>query len=88
MLNKFQISDLLTNFGGSNWIDREVEGTLVAISNIVETDTMRYMKVCSQKKQQNQYICLTSLTCPKCGIPSTLCWKILNISGSIELFAL
>ena len=52
MLNKFQISDLLTNFGGSNWIDREVEGTLVAMSNIVETDTMRYMKVCSQKKTQ------------------------------------
>ena len=46
------MSDLLTNFGGSNWIDREVEGTLlVAMSNIVETDTMRYMKVCSQKKQ-------------------------------------
>ena len=34
------------------------------------------------------YICLTSLTRAKCGIPSTLCWKIPNISGSIELFAL
>ena len=33
-------------------------------------------------------ICLTSLTRAKCGIPSTLCWKIPNISGSIELFAL
>ena len=33
-------------------------------------------------------ICLTSLTRAKCGIRSTLCWKILNISGSIELFAL
>ena len=33
-------------------------------------------------------ICLTSLTLAKCGIPSTLCWKIPNISGSIELFAL
>ena len=33
-------------------------------------------------------ICFTSLTCAKCGIPSTLCWKIPNISGSIELFAL
>ena len=54
MLNKLQISDLLTNFGGSNWIDREVEGTLVAISNIVETDTMRYMKVCSQKKKKKK----------------------------------
>ena len=34
------------------------------------------------------YICLTSLTRAKCGIPSTLCWKIPNMSGSIELFAL
>ena len=34
------------------------------------------------------YICLTSLTRAKCGTHSTLCWKIPNISGSIELFAL
>ena len=34
------------------------------------------------------YICLTSVTRAKCGICSTLCWKIPNISGSIELFAL
>ena len=33
-------------------------------------------------------ICLTSLTRAKCGIRSTLCWTIRNISGSIELFAL
>ena len=33
-------------------------------------------------------ICLTSLTRTKCGIPSTLCWKIPNISGSIQHFAL
>ena len=33
-------------------------------------------------------ICLTLLTCAKCGVRSTLCWKIPNISGSIELFAL
>ena len=35
-----------------------------------------------------KYIRLTSLTRAKCGIPSTLCWKIPNISGSIQLFAL
>ena len=29
-----------------------------------------------------------SVTCVKCGIRSTLCWKISNISGSIELFGL
>ena len=26
-------------------------------------------------------ICLTSVTCAKCGIRSTLCWKVGNISG-------
>ena len=35
-----------------------------------------------------EHICLTSLTRAKCGVRSTLCWKIPNISGSIELFAL
>ena len=35
-----------------------------------------------------KHICLTSLTRAKCGVRSTLCWKIPNISGSIELFAL
>ena len=33
-------------------------------------------------------ICLTSLTRAKCGTRSTLCWKLGNISGSTELFAL
>ena len=28
------------------------------------------------------YICLTSLTRAKCGVRSTLCWKVGNISGS------
>ena len=40
-----QIEDLLQNFRGQNWIDREVNGRLVAMSKIVETDTLRYMKV-------------------------------------------
>ena len=39
-------------------------------------------------EKKNIYICLTSLTRAKCGTRSTLCWKIRNISGSIELFAL
>ena len=33
-------------------------------------------------------ICLTSVTCVKCGVRSTLCWKIGSISGSTELFGL
>ena len=37
---------------------------------------------------EKEHICLTSLTRAKCGVRSTLCWKIPNISGSIELFAL
>ena len=36
----------------------------------------------------NSPICLTSLTRAKCGTRSTLCWKVGNISGSTELFAL
>ena len=35
-----------------------------------------------------EYICLTSLTRAKCGTRSTLFWKVGNISGSTELFAL
>ena len=33
-------------------------------------------------------ICPTSVTRVKCGVCSTLCWKIGNISGSTELFGL
>ena len=47
-------------------------------------------KIKGQKKQVNvgACICLTSLTRAKCGTRSTLCWKVGNISGSTELFAL
>ena len=38
------------------------------------------------KYQEN--ICLTSVTRVKCGVRSTLCYKIGNISGSTELFGL
>ena len=44
MLN-VQISDLTTNYGGANWIDKEVQGTLVAISNIVYANDITYVKV-------------------------------------------
>ena len=37
---------------------------------------------------ETERICLTSLTRAKCGTRSTLCWKVGNISGSTELFAL
>ena len=40
------------------------------------------------KNITRQYIYLTSVTRVKCGVRSTLCWKIGNISGSTELFGL
>ena len=40
-----QISDLTTNYGGTNWIDKEVQGTLVAASDIVYADDITYVKV-------------------------------------------
>ena len=36
----------------------------------------------------DKHICLTSVTRVKCGVRSTLCWKIGIISGSTELFGL
>ena len=45
-------------------------------------------KTNEKKPYLEQNICLTSLTRAKCGTRSTLCWKILNISDSTELFAL
>ena len=36
----------------------------------------------------NKNICPISVTCIKCGVHWTLCWKIGNISGSTELFGL
>lgn len=42
----FQISDLLGHYNlGNQWIDREVEGKLAAVSNVVETESMHYLKV-------------------------------------------
>ena len=41
-----------------------------------------------KRKECTLNICLTSLTRAKCGVRSTLCWKIPNISGSIELFCI
>ena len=48
----------------------------------------RIRKLTSPANHCVQNICLTSLTRAKCGTRSTLCWKILNISDSTELFAL
>ena len=42
---KFKISDLVSNYNGTHWIDNEVQGKLVAISKIVKTDDMQYEKV-------------------------------------------
>ena len=42
---KFKISDLVTNYNGTHWIDSEVQGKLVAISKIVKTEDNEYEKV-------------------------------------------
>ena len=65
---------------GNQWCNRESH--LYRGSGIVEQ--LWYQL----PKQGPLSICLTSLTRAKCGVRSTLCWKIPNISGSIELFAL
>ena len=46
------------------------------------------VQACANALKINLYICLTLLTHAKCGTRSTLCWKVGNISGSTELFAL
>ena len=52
---------------------------------IPETDTL---PTSSGRFETCRCLCLTSVTLAKCGIRSTLCWKVGNISGSTELFAL
>ena len=47
-------------------------------------DYMKYPLLKELKEMKN--IRLTSLTRAKCGVPSTLCWKIGKISTSTELF--
>ena len=51
-------------------------------------DPGRLQVIESHTSHFSGYICLTSLTRAKCGTRSTLCWKVGNISGSTELFAL
>ena len=42
---KFKISDLVTNYNGTHWIDSEVQGKLVALSKRVKTEDIEYEKV-------------------------------------------
>ena len=58
--------------------DRELE-------DIEERIKIRLKKI---KENHLNYICTISVTCVKCGVHSTLCWKIANISHSTELFGL
>ena len=60
---KFKISDLVTNYNGTHWIDSEVQGKLVAISKIVKTEDIEYEKVlniyaykceCKKKKKKDK----------------------------------
>ena len=52
---------------------KEFHGTSVQLQNLNFV----------QMLQRNHFhICLTSVTHVKCGVRSTLCWKVGNISGS------
>ena len=54
----------------------------------VPEPTIEFCIECMVPHPPGRCICLTSLTHAKCGTRSTLCWKVGNISGSTELFAL
>ena len=64
-----------------------IEIVLIARHVLIERD---FFLLISREKPDKKYksICLTSLTRAKCGVRSTLCWKVGNISGSTELFGL
>ena len=68
-------------------IPKEVgENEIHVVVNDLSEDKIETLLTTLGKTQK--LICLTSLTHAKCGTRSTLCWKVGNISGSIELFAL
>ena len=53
-----------------------------------QVESSMYFWIFCHKCNWFRYISLTLLTRAKCGTHSTLCWKVGNISGSTELFAL
>ena len=53
----------------------------MGINNVSELEAP-YKKSFSNVCTMHISICLTSLTRAKCGVRSTLCWKVGNISGS------
>ena len=70
---------LLHNSKGAQLLEKDRHFSVIVSENRVDIYIYVYIYI---------YICLTSLTRAKCGVRSTLCWKIPNISASIELFAL
>ena len=61
---------------------------LHALHRCIKIRICRHTDTTQQQHRPPHHICLTSLTCAKCGTRSALCWKVGNISGSTELFAL
>ena len=54
--------DLLWNYGGLHWIDKEVHGMLVAVSDVVGTDSMTYLKVLTEINIEKKYYKLNNLS--------------------------
>ena len=65
--------------------DKHTTGDMVTSKKLQAFDRLFYI---SAKYKRYIYICPISVTRVKCGIRSTLCWKIGNISGSTDIFGL
>ena len=63
------------------WFDRAVHVIQSSGTAVLRDRLGNLLKVCVLNVCII-YICLTSVTCVKCDVHSTLCWKIGNISGS------
>ena len=72
------------SFQGVYLFDQVVEALCNAEVKFIAVERIKeYLSIPAEVECSCTFICLTSVTRAKCGIPSTLCWKIVNISGSI-----
>ena len=81
------MSDVKSNMR-THGINEQVVNSLTTNANIQSFSNIRLRYLRFRKYVRSVNIRLTSLTRAKCGTRSTLCWKVGNISGSTELFAL
>ena len=86
------LGHFLLDFFAQIWTQgtvRHILGPILVIFEIfslVLCNIRKLYNITFETKSKITMICLTSLTRAKCGVPSTLCWKIGKISTSTELF--